>query len=72
VIGLVNEVIAIGFFVIVFLRPPAPGKLSMVGSAKIILIFVIAFVHARRQGPAPETHGLDEEAQALLADEDGR
>jgi len=44
----------------------------MVGSAKIILIFVIAFVYARRQGPAPETHGLDEEAQALLADEDGR
>ena len=38
----------------------------------ILLIFVIAFVYARSQGPAPETHGLDEKAQALLADEEGR
>jgi predicted tellurium resistance membrane protein TerC len=35
----------------------------------IVAIFTIAFVYARRQGPAPEGHDLEEEAQALLADE---
>lgn len=37
----------------------------------IVAIFAVAFVYARRQGPAPETADLDEEAQALLTDEDG-
>ena len=35
----------------------------------IVLIFAVAFVYARRQGPTPETHGLDEKAQALLQEE---
>ena len=37
----------------------------------IVLIFTIAFVYARRQGPAQE-EDLEEEAQALLADDDVR
>lgn len=36
----------------------------------IVLIFTIAFIYARRLGAAPTTHELDEEAQALLADEE--
>lgn len=36
----------------------------------IALIFTIAFIYARHLGAAPTTHELDEEAQALLADEE--
>jgi len=36
----------------------------------IVAIFVVAFVYARRQGPDSEREDLDEEAQALLTEDD--
>jgi len=36
----------------------------------IVAIFGVAFIYARRQGPASEREDLDEEAQALLTEDD--
>lgn len=36
----------------------------------IVVIFTIAFIYARRQGPSPAGHQLEDEAQALLTEDD--